>query len=321
MRLGKATIVGGFVLGALVLAVIAILMFGGAHLFTKNLRAVVYFPDSIAGLSVGAPVTLRGVRVGTVRNMKIEVRLPDLLPLIPVFIEIEQGQMSWSRGSGRMDVGNLNDAVQAGLRAQLSTQSLVTGQLSVDLDFHPESPIVVVGSNEGLPEIPTIPSNLEKLKTQLADLNLPDLADTARQALVGILRIVGEVQGKIGPMADSLKLTSDAARVTLETTTMSVQRLQQDANQTLGKIDKVADASQLLISTTRVDVEKLLASANRTATQANKLVASLNDIVDPRAQIRSDLEATMRDLAASASSLRDFARELERSPGGALFKR
>ena len=80
----EATAVGGFVLGALALGVGAILLFGGTRLFTTNLRVVVFFQDSVAGLAVGAPVTLRGVKVGTVRSMRVHLKLPELIPVILV---------------------------------------------------------------------------------------------------------------------------------------------------------------------------------------------------------------------------------------------
>ncbi len=321
MAVGKSAAVGAFVLGAAAIAVVAILLFGGTRLFTHNQRVLVHFQDSVAGLTVGAPVTLRGVKVGTVRSMKVYIKLPDLVPMIPVYLEIEPGQVSWITGSLGAGAGDFQLAVKAGLRAKLVTQSLVTGQLNVDLDFHPDTPATLIGSPDGVPEIPSMPSDFQRLKDQITDLNLLDLTDKARVALIGIERAGDELRGRIGPMSGSIQQTSDAARETLDATTAAVQQLQIDASRTLGNIDRVAIASQGQIMAIGKDVDRLLITAGRTMSQAEKVIASLHDLTGPNAPARGDVEAMLRDLAASASSLRSFTRELERNPGGALLGR
>ena len=317
----KSTAVGAFVLGAIALGVGAVLLFGGTRLLEKNLRVVVYFQDSVAGLAVGAPVTLRGVKIGTVRSMKVYLKLPELVPVIPVYLEIDPKQVSWSRGVPGGAEADLQTAIKAGLRAQLATQSLVTGQLSVNLDFHPEQEPSTAPRNQGedVPEIPAMPSDLQKIKDDIADLKLPELAEKARVALVGIDKFLTELNGTVGPLAESLKLTSDSARVTLEAATAAVTEVQRDASRTLTAIDRLAAAGTTLIETSGKDIDHMLATVNHAAAQADKLLTAVNDIIAPRAQVRSDLEATMRDLAAGANSLRNFTRDLERNPTGTLL--
>lgn len=321
MQLGKSTAVGAFVLGGTGIGVVAILLFGGTRLFMTNPRVAVYFQDTVAGLTVGAPVTLRGVKVGTVRGIKITISLPELVPRIPVILEIERGQVSWTSGSHHAGLAELELAVKAGLRAQLATQSLVTGQLNVDLDFHPDSPATLIGGTGDVPEIPSIPSDFQKLKNQITDLNLPDLTDKARLALTGIQRIVAELDGTIGPLSESVRRTSDAARITLEVTTSAVQQLRVDAGRTLGNVDRLADVGEGRIVAIGRDVERILATLGRTVSRAEKTIDALNELTAPHAPARGDMEAMLRDLAASASSLRNFTRELDRNPGAALLGR
>ena len=321
MTITKSTAVGGFVIGGLVLAVVALLLFGGTRLFTNNLSVVVYFQDSVAGLAVGAPVTLRGVKVGTVRSMKVYLKLPDLVPVIPVYLEIDPSLVSWTSSSLRANAADLALAVKAGLRAQLATQSLVTGQLSVNLDFYPASVATTSGTSDGTPEIPSVPSDVQKIKDEIADLKLPELAEKARQALNGIQQIVAELDGKVGPMADSVTRTSDAARTTLETTTAAVRQLQIDGARTLDSIDGLAKTSQNQVVSTGKEIDKALAAVERTTTKADTAIGSMNDMIAPNAPMRANLAAALRDLADSAGSLRDFSRELERNPGGTLLGR
>jgi paraquat-inducible protein B len=321
MAINRSTAVGGFVLGALALGVAAILLFGGSNLFTPKLRVAAYFQDSVAGLVVGAPVTLRGVKVGTVESMKVYLKLPDLVPVIPVYLEIEPNRVSWTKKPLTTGASDLDMAVKAGLRAQLATQSLVTGQVSVNLDFRPDSPATFVGDSGDVPEIPTIPSDFQHIKDEIADLKLSDLAERARATLSGINQVVGELNGKLGPLADSLTQTSDNARTTLDTTTAAVRQLQADASRTLSSVDHLANAAEAQVHATGDDLGRTLAKADRTVSEAEKVMDSLNDIVAARSPVRGDLEAAVRDLAASAGSLRNFSREVERNPSSLLLGR
>jgi paraquat-inducible protein B len=317
----KATAVGAFVLGGLALCVVAILLFGGASLFTTKLRVVVFFQDSVAGLTVGAPVTLKGVQVGTVRAMKIYIKLPELRPVIPVYLEIEPGRVSWSRYSPDASAVDLETAVKAGLRAQLATQSLVTGQVAVNLDFFPNTPANIVGGDSSVPEIPSIQSDIQHFKDEIKDLNLPDLTEKARGALMALNRIIAELQGKVGPVVDSIQQTSDTARASLETVSAAVKQLQGDASRTLGSIDRLATTTQGQVQASGKDIERSLASVRRAADDADKVVNSLNEMTAARSPLRDDLASALRDLAASASSLRDFSHDLERNPNHLLLGR
>ena len=321
MKLDKSTAVGLFVLTGLSLGAGGILLLGGVSWFAPQTRAVVYFQDSVAGLTIGAPVTLRGVKIGTVRDMKVYVKLPDARPVIPVYLEIDPRQVSWVTGSRKARAGELDLAINAGLRAQLATQSLVTGQLSVNLDFHPEAPASLSGIQGDIPEIPSMPSDIQKIKDEIADLKLPELAEKARLALDGIQRIVAELSGHVGPMAGSLEQTSDAARKTLETATEAVRLLQADSARTLASIDRLAIASQNQVTVLGKNAERVLAAVDRATAKAEILIGSLNDMTGPRAPLRGDVEAAIRDLAASASSLREFTRDLRRDPGATLTGR
>ena len=319
MAANRPAAVGGFVLGGLVLALAAILVFGGLHLFTKTARVMVYFDGSVAGLAVGSPVTFRGVQVGTVRDIKVYVNVPDLKPVIPVTLELEPERISWINGPVQNSGEDLRRAVAAGLRAQLSTQSLVTGQLSIDLDFRPDTPAVLLGPANGPAEIPTSPSAMQQIKDQLLELNLPALADKALHLMVSLQDVLDPLGSRIGPAADTVLQTAGAARAMLDAATEAIRALQADAARTLDQVDTLATASRNQVATSGKQLDQVLRTAERTASQAEKLMASLNDIASPRSAQRANLDASLRDLAASASSLRTLTRDLQRSPARTLF--
>lgn len=322
----SSTAVGGFVLGGIVLVVGAILLFGGLRLFTPTLRAVVFFPTPVAGLTVGAPVTFRGVVVGSVSKIALHLNVADRSSAIPVYLELDSERISWNdtgpqeidSKTGKKAEPGIPTLVLAGLRATLSTPSLVTGQLGVELDFRPDVAIAPSGEALGLPEIPSMPSAFQNLKDKLTDLPLRELVDDMRTALASLQTVATTVSGKIDPLTDSARQAADAARETMRASTEAVRKLSADASRTLENIDKLAIDSRQLVVLSGRELQGVLASAQRTAQSAEKLVASLNAIAAPRSEMRGDLEAALRDLAASASSLRGFTRELERSPVSAL---
>jgi len=301
MSAAKPALVGVFVLSGLLLAVAAILLFGGMRLFSPAVHAVVYFRGSVANLDIGAPVTFRGVRVGTVTAVTVNLDMTDLTARIPVFLDLYPSRISLRNGTGGQMEASFDRLLKAGLRAQLTMQSLVTGQLRVDLDLLPDAEATTVGGDSGRTEIPSVPSQLQTIEEEIAALPLKQIAENASQALISIRQVADTLPPRIGPMADSFKQTSDAARVTLE------------------DIDRLAVAGQHQLTANGDELKRVLAASDRTARDAEAMIASLQEMTAPNSPMRSDIQATLRDLAASASSLRGFTHQIERDPSALLM--
>jgi paraquat-inducible protein B len=314
MTANKPLLVGTFVLGGLALGVVAILLFGGAQLFSRTGRIVSVFSGSVAGLTIGSPVTFRGVTIGKVERIQVQVDETNHTGVIPVYMVIEPGKVEWTNGSFRSDAPSMTAAINAGLRAQLRSQSLVTGQLTIDLDFYPGTPIVLAHLKDKTLELPTMPSDMQNLKDEISDLNLRDLADKTRLTMASMQHLLDEAGARIGPLAESLQST-------LETTRSTLVAMQGNSARTLENIDRLAVEGRGQIATNGRDMDQLLRTAQATAAQAEKLVATLNDMTAPRSPMRDDLQSSVRDLAASAGSLRAFTRDLERDPTGTLLRK
>jgi paraquat-inducible protein B len=298
----RDTAVGGFVLGGLALGVGFILVFSGMHLFQKKVRASVVFRESVAGLTVGSPVTFRGVQIGQVQEMKVHFNAADHLPVIPVILDLEPGKVIWTEKASADDDWNLQDAVRAGLRAQLTQQSLITGQMSINLDLYPKAAAVALPADDGTPQIPTIPSDAARLKDEILGLNLPDMGVKTRLALASLQHTLDELAANIGPLSKDLRSTLQATR------------------QTLDRYDRLAAATQGQITTNGAALDALLVTTEKTMTQAAAVVASLDEMTSPRSAQRADFDAALRDLAASASSLRELTHDLERHPAATLLR-
>ena len=152
----RQTAIGAFVFGAFILALGAVILFGNFRLFHPTVRAAVIFQGSVSGLSVGAPVTFRGVRVGAVEGILLQFDPQTQAAYIPVTLQLEPERVRVAGDdSAARKTLELPPLVTRGLRAQLITQSFVTGQSQIDLDFDPSSSPVLHPNITSLPEIPT----------------------------------------------------------------------------------------------------------------------------------------------------------------------
>jgi paraquat-inducible protein B len=179
------TIIGAFVLGASILLVSGLLLWGGTGMFKPKYRVVMYFDAAVTGLQKGAPVLLRGVRVGEVTD--VQMRWGTWLAT--VYADLEPDALKGVRPR------DLDDALQRvirdrSLRAQLRMQSFVTGVLYVALDDFPGTPVVLRRLDKDVHELPTVPTTIElwtakveKIADALAALPLDEGVRLAGPAL------------------------------------------------------------------------------------------------------------------------------------------
>jgi len=313
MKATGQTIVGGFVLGGIGLALAAVVLFGKFNLFHPSIRAAVVFQDSIAGLSVGAPVTFRGVRVGAVESVDIEVDPQTQVAYIPVTVALEPGRASIGLKKANVDL-DLADLIKRGLRAELKVQSFVTGQSEIDLDFDPTSAPVVHAAITDLPEIPTRQSTLQKATEQLSQLPLHELADNATATLKSLRGLAEKLDEDLPPLVDSLKATSDRSTQTIETAAQAIKELQDRLDATLSAVTSVITSGGQQLNQRGAELHELLTVSNQSMSQVRDLVGDLKGLTSVRGASRANLDSTLRDLAAAAASFRGFANDVEHDP-------
>ena len=184
MKRPSATLIGVFVLGALALIAAAILFFGGGALFKQRFTAVSYFPGSVAGLQIGAPVTYRGVRVGQVKSIGIRIDPEPTHSIVQVNMELVPEAVQRHGNSSTQEA--LPALVERGLTAQLVLQSFVTGMLQVELDFRPGVKALRLGESLDLPEIPTVASPFQALTDQLQTLDIAAAVTALQRTLASM---------------------------------------------------------------------------------------------------------------------------------------
>lgn len=235
--------IGLFVVGGILLFLGGIIVFTTADFFSRRLEYVLYFDSSLNGLDIGSPVSFRGVNIGQVKNIVMEIEPSRKRVLTPVTVEIEQGRFKVSSFSDQISLlaeTPIKRMIDQGLRAQLQTKSWITGQMYIELEFHPSFPATLKAPKDsGYDEIPTIPSQLDQVQATLRDvlesvrkLDLQGLAnkgvktlETAHAAVYEIYDVTHKINQKIDPILAQVDGTTAAGQAALEQTQKTLKQL------------------------------------------------------------------------------------------------
>ncbi|MCX5706339.1 MAG: MlaD family protein [Candidatus Omnitrophica bacterium] len=206
-------IIGGFVVGAIVLFIIGIVVFGSGVLFKHADKYVLFFNGSIKGLSVGAPVIFRGVKVGSVKNISLVYDEQAKEVVIPVIIEVELSGIKGAPKKAIVGHPRYEKLIQEGLRARLEIQSFITGQLMLSFDFYPDKPARLRGIMKEYLELPTLPISPDIFEI-MDEVPVKDIADNLAKTVAGLNKIIdsGELQESLYELKSSLRETTEAAR-------------------------------------------------------------------------------------------------------------
>lgn len=320
----NALMIGGFVVVAFVLTVAAILWLGGNDLFSKQQKARVFYQGNVSGLSVGAPVNFRGVAIGQVTDIGIEMDPATLKTTVPVALRLQPSALRLSNGKEEKSL-DLPMLVQRGLRARLASQSVVTGQKAIELDFLPNTPATMLGG-PGAPEIPAVADRFGALIDQVANLPLRDTVADMRQAinqlestLVSVQKTLDGAQGVLSGASKELQLTGAESRKTLVAATEAIRQLQGSSQATLKSITQLADASHQTVLAAQPELQRTLVGARQASETAKLAMERLADVAAPGAPLRGDLESTLNDLSQAARSLRSLSEQLEERPNAIIF--
>lgn len=201
------TLIGAFVIGAVFLLIVAVIVFGSGSLFKRTNKYVLFFDGSIKGLSVGAPVVLRGVKIGTVKDIHLvyDFKIEDLA--IPVFIEIESSRIR--NLPRKLSVYDYKELINSGLHAKLDIQSFITGQLMIALDFYGGRQAKLHNIASPYPEIPTLPTSPDIFEL-MDELPINEIADDLEQTVAGLNQLINS-EGPYG-LNNTLKEMAQASR-------------------------------------------------------------------------------------------------------------
>ena len=269
--------------------------------FTQKVPFLVYFDGSVRGLSVGAPVEFRGITVGSVTNIELQFDRATGKIRIPVSIEIEPQRIIPDLTQEQLEQSkyrSMSNLVERGLRAQLQTGNLLTGELFVDLVFAPDAPAAQLDTSGPVPVIPSVPATLEALQAsatgilnKIAALPIEQLVQSLNQTAAGLEKIVNAPE--------------------LQTAAASFGPAITDVRQIIAKLD--AAATPLLGNATAATQ-----TLNTTLKDAQTAIASIQRTLGSGSALTTNAENLMQELTRAARSIRVFADYLERNPQALL---
>jgi paraquat-inducible protein B len=310
-KINPAT-VGAFVLGAVGLILAAIVVFGSGNLFRKTHEFVIYFAGDINGLRVGAPVKFKGVEIGQVS--KIRLRLEQDVNnqngqlradvRIPVIIELDEEKII-SHGGSAIDLSDphtVPNLIREGLRAQLGSDSFVTGLMYVALDIQPNTPIQMVAPpGSPLQEIPAVPNTLEQAQAVAVRiferLDKVDFNAVFTQ-MTGMLDSIRQIT--TSPALRQVVANSEKTREQLDRTLAGAQ---QTLNTIHGQLPPLSDSLQ-----------KTSASADAAANQVRLTLGTMQTTIQPNSPLNYQALQTLQDVSAAAHSIKELADYLQRNP-------
>jgi paraquat-inducible protein B len=315
--------IGAFVVGATIIAIASVLFFGSGRLFRDASTHVSFFPGSIKGLDVGAPVTFRGVRVGSVLDIQAVYDVPNDMFYLPVIFEIEDdhfqtigedSDLSWDPQDEQEAIRHL---IGIGLRARLEMRSLLTGQLNIELDMFPGSPVNLSNHPSPYTEIPTLPTGIEQLIDrikkffgQIEDMPLADIAQDMADALRGIDELISSertasiFQG-VDELVNSPELQAslvnlNRALISFEAAMSTTRAFVEDAD---GQLEPIAE-----------HVMKASRGLEDALTDTRSILLDVRNSISEDSRLRTVTNRAMEELEAAARSIRILADYLERHP-------
>jgi paraquat-inducible protein B len=321
------TIIGAFVVGAIVLIATAFALFGGSQIFAEKYRYVAMFDEPTNGLRVGANVVLNGVRVGYVSDIDLiidqvnfETDTQVVLELLPEDIKTKSGSKIGADSSTFLDHDTLIH--KAGLRAALEIESFVTGQLHVELLLRPDTPPVMRAVDPLYPEIPTITSNIQELLNEVKSW----FADVRENMDIGNLnRRLNNVLQAVDDLARSEDLHQSLAGMNRLINNAETQRVGEHIIAALEELRAAAAEANILFRDANKGVDVLTDDLKPVF---DKLAAVLDEteqiLLAAKSQLKGDsdqlyqLGSTLEELERAAKSVREFFDYMERNPESIL---
>jgi len=272
--------------------------------YVEKRPIIMYFDGSVRGLALGAPVEFRGIKVGEVTDVKLEFNAKKNIFQIPVIAEIEPERFTILGERNRSAYENqLETFVQKGMRAQLKTGSFLTGQLFVDLDFHPKAPARLIGGDNLFPEIPTIPTTLDEFTNSITEL----ITKLQKLPLVELTKSLTATAKGAEQLVTAPELLQ-AVR-SFDTILRETSALVKNTNGLVKNVDGV-------VSNVNQDVR---GEVKKTLNQVHEILTSIDDAVSDKSALRYDLATTLQELAAAARSIRLLTSYLERNPNALIY--
>ena len=318
-------LIGAFVLASMAMAVLAVVYFGAGYYNRDTIVHVAYFRTETSGLEVGAPVVLQGVKIGHVTAIDVGYEPESKSFYVRVEFTTRPDAVMVPKGLQReMEGGRATVTrflVQSGFRARLATQSLVTGKLMLELGFFPGTQ-ANLHTDDKL-EIPTIPTTIEKLWQEVAQVDFRKIGTGIENIVTGVDRLVHSVdlQGIDEEIIVTLKSLQQAVgefQNMVKNLDSRLESVANNLNQAGEGVARLANNIDNQLGPLMQAVHRTVRSADNTLGAANSAIDAAGGMLSENSPLRAELMQALQNISDAARSLKGFADYLERHPEALL---
>ena len=315
------TVVGAFVVGAVGIATAGTFAFSDLDVFAEELTYVAYFESAVTGLDVGAPIRFQGVRVGRISDIYAIYDEESKDIRIPVTLTFEEGAVRSPQDVLEQGIRSAQEAIgimiERGLKAELMTDSFVTGKLFVGLEYHPERDARYV--NEGIvpfPEMPTTVSEIDRFVKSVEELPLQEIAQDTREALQAFRDLasdplIREVLGKVSSALDEVAPLAGSVQESLS----EIQRLAANINE---EVDPTSEELRTLLATLDGSVTRITESVEGAMDEAREALRPVDRILGRGQEIPFRFQEALDEVTNATRAFRSLVEYLERHPEALL---
>ena len=302
--------IGAFIVGALLIAISGLVFLSSSGFGSGKDKVVMVFDGSVKGLSVGAPIALRGVNIGQVTDISLIFDTDTIDIIMKVEAELNNKNI---RRRGSSDTEDFTDElIASGMRAQLNSQSLLTGLLYVQLDFHPESPVILADIDTEYTQIPTVPTGLERLTREIESINWAQLVSDVGDIASGLNSFIG---------SDKFQSLPGELQESLNSFTALSENMQQLLSTSGPKLDQVLDNTATAVASvnTELPIWSNMAKDNLLLLETallslDGLLTEVDALVSEDSATTYELNRALRELAQAGRALQLLAKSLEEQP-------
>lgn len=314
-RRANPTAIGLFLIGAIVLTVLGVAVLASVGWFKERSTFISYFAESVNGLEVGAPVKFQGVPVGSVTDLLIRIDQADKTFEVQVQYDINLSRLTSQSGAfvDLIDPTVLARQIDDGLRAQLQMESIVTGQLYIELTYRmdPDPPELAQGPT-AFPEIPTSPSLLAAFGTQAGSL-----VGEVFQILFRVNEMLEEVdmQGlNASVVASAQSVERLAGAPEIRAAFGEVPAMTAQFNRTMAEMQSLTERLGGAIAPLQLQLDTTNAEVVLTLQSMRQAVEETQGFLTTDSGVGYQMEEALSSMKEAADALRLLARSLERNP-------
>jgi len=284
------SVIGVFVIGALLILVLGLTAFSSGQWLTKKSKFVLYFDESVNGLSVGALVKMQGVPIGKVIDIQVQLDPLSQRILTPVFIEIDHQKCSLLMKIGDFDSRQeaMTQLIKDGLRMQLQYTSLVTGQLYVETSLRPETKIKLMHLNDEYIELASVTSSSQEVQKNITEA-------------------IREIQ--------NIPFQNLSAEFILTLKNINQLVNSDELRQSLHSLASALKSADGILKNINQKSKKMTADAEGTLHYSHRVMKKIDGAVEPLLEeLPNNMNAALEEVRRSAQSLRLLADYLEQHP-------